>query len=169
MGFNWFALSNGPEQTFEFRCDCCGRIHAGSPSFAYNRPFAYFIVPEDERDSRIEIDSDTCAIDGESFYIRTILEIPIHGADEPFTWGVWVSPAAQRRADVVCLVFGLGLTAVSLSALVGAITVDETAAQKVEERMLEAKLESGEITKEMAEHKASHDDHQASATIPEND
>jgi hypothetical protein len=91
MGFNWFALGNEPDRTFEFRCECCGEIHRGSPSFAYKRPFAYFLVPEGERETRIEIGSDTCAIDGEAFYIRTILEIPIDGADEPFTWGLWVS------------------------------------------------------------------------------
>lgn len=35
------------------------------------------------------------------------------------TWGVWISPAAQRRASVACLIFGLGLGAVGLTALGG--------------------------------------------------
>ena len=71
------------------------------------------------------------------------------------TWGVWVSPGAQRRANVACIVFGLGLAAVSLGALTGAMTVDEGAAIEVERRMQEAKIESGELTPEDLEHKAS--------------
>jgi succinate dehydrogenase / fumarate reductase cytochrome b subunit len=35
------------------------------------------------------------------------------------TWGLWVTPAAQRWANAVCLVFGLGLGAVGLGALGG--------------------------------------------------
>jgi succinate dehydrogenase / fumarate reductase cytochrome b subunit len=35
------------------------------------------------------------------------------------TWGLWVTPAAQRRADWVCLAFGLLLAAVGLGALTG--------------------------------------------------
>lgn len=96
MSFKWFALSNGPRRGFEFRCESCGEVHTGSPSFAFKRPFAYFTIPEEERETRILIDSDLCAIDGQEFYIRTILEIPIEGAEEPFTWGVWVS---QSRAS----------------------------------------------------------------------
>ena len=96
MSFSWFAVSDEPQKIFEFRCTCCDEIHRGSPSFAYTKPFSYFTVPEAERDERIEIDSDTCVIDGQEFYIRTILEIPIEGVEEPFTWGVWVS---QSRAS----------------------------------------------------------------------
>jgi succinate dehydrogenase / fumarate reductase cytochrome b subunit len=40
------------------------------------------------------------------------------------TWGVWTSPAAQRRANYVCVAFGLGLAAVGLSSLVSLSTLD---------------------------------------------
>ncbi len=91
MGLRWFAIGGKQEKTFEFRCECCGELHRGSPSFAYEKPFAYFTVPENEVEARVEINSDLCSIDDEAFYIRAILEIPIEGVEEPFTWGVWVS------------------------------------------------------------------------------
>jgi succinate dehydrogenase / fumarate reductase cytochrome b subunit len=61
------------------------------------------------------------------------------------TWGVWVSPAAQRRADVVCATFGIALAAVSMGALFGAMRIDEPTAKSVEDRMYEARVASGDV------------------------
>lgn len=49
------------------------------------------------------------------------------------TWGVWTSPNAQRRADYVCMAFGIGLALVGLSALFGMTTVDIADARAIEE------------------------------------
>lgn len=99
MSFDWFMLRNQPDDaplnTFEFCCSACGQTHSGSPSFAYAQPAFCFTVPEDERQSRIQSDADTCIIDDEYFFVRTILEIPIIGASEPYTWGVWVSQSRE--------------------------------------------------------------------------
>jgi succinate dehydrogenase / fumarate reductase cytochrome b subunit len=78
------------------------------------------------------------------------------------TWGVWVSPAAQRRADLICIVFGLGLAVVSMGALTGAITVDEEKARDIEQKMQAAKLAAGEISESELLHKSDNaDDHLA--------
>jgi succinate dehydrogenase / fumarate reductase cytochrome b subunit len=61
------------------------------------------------------------------------------------TWGVWTSPAAQRRANWIAVFAGLFLAAVGMSALLGAVTVDEVKARAVEDKMYTAKTESGEI------------------------
>ena len=61
------------------------------------------------------------------------------------TWGVWTSPAAQRRANWVCSLAGVVLAVVGMSALYGAVTVDPVRAVKVEDKMYEAKVASGEI------------------------
>jgi succinate dehydrogenase / fumarate reductase, cytochrome b subunit len=54
------------------------------------------------------------------------------------TWGLWVTPRAQRWATAVCLVFGLGLAAVSMGALGGfAFGVDVKEAREIEDRMYE--------------------------------
>jgi len=63
------------------------------------------------------------------------------------TWGVWTSPAAQRRANYAVLVFGILLAAVGLGALGGMSTVNVEEARQVEERLEAARqLADGEIT-----------------------
>ena len=60
-------------------------------------------------------------------------------------WGIWISPAAQRRASVACLGFGLLLGAAGLGSLVGMSRVDVDSAREFERRHHEAvKLLSGE-------------------------
>ncbi|MEM8772509.1 MAG: DUF2199 domain-containing protein [Pseudomonadota bacterium] len=97
-----FGLGSNPK-TFEFKCTACGEIHRGSPSFGYNKPGEYYSVPEAEIARAVTLTEDLCTIappmhipDGETaYFIRTTLDIPIDGADEPFTWGVWVSQSKE--------------------------------------------------------------------------
>jgi succinate dehydrogenase / fumarate reductase cytochrome b subunit len=54
------------------------------------------------------------------------------------TWGLWITPQAQRWATVACVVFGLGLGAVGLSAVAGfTFRVDVQEARKIEDLMYE--------------------------------
>ena len=53
------------------------------------------------------------------------------------TWGVWTTPAAQRRADYVCAAFGIGLATVAMAGLVGMSTVDPDRAEAFEQIRLE--------------------------------
>jgi succinate dehydrogenase / fumarate reductase cytochrome b subunit len=69
------------------------------------------------------------------------------------TWGIWVTPQAQRWANVACLVFGIGLGIVGMSALAGfAFVVDPQAAKIAEDNMYEKKKESGELPSRMHKH-----------------
>lgn len=61
------------------------------PSFGAEAPLSYGAVAESERASRCDLGSDDCVIDGKWFFVRGCLEIPVHGANKPFSWGVWVS------------------------------------------------------------------------------
>ena len=86
------------KKTFEFRCKCCGEIHRGSPSVGYKHPIQYFWVPEEDRQTRIKDNDDFCIIEhgkepGEDtdYFIRGVLEVPIHGVEDPFLWGIWIS------------------------------------------------------------------------------
>ena len=72
------------------------------------------------------------------------------------TWGVWTSPKAQARANIVCGLFGVALTAVSLGAWVGAMNVDTKKARSIEEKMFRARVTAGELDPEEAEHKRAH-------------
>ncbi|HTN74548.1 MAG TPA: succinate dehydrogenase cytochrome b558 subunit [Pirellulaceae bacterium] len=71
------------------------------------------------------------------------------------TWGLWVTPAAQRYANWVSVVFGVVLGAIGLSALGGMMTVDTAKAKAEEDRMYEARVESGYV--EPNEHKRTHE------------
>ena len=73
------------------------------------------------------------------------------------TWGLWVSPAAQRRANWIAIAFGMGLTAVSMGALVSFGSMSEediTNAEQVEEIMFQQKVLTGEV--EADSHKRAH-------------
>ena len=48
------------------------------------------------------------------------------------TWGLWTSPAAMRRANVVSIVVGLGLAAAGLGALGGFLSLDVSKAREAE-------------------------------------
>ena len=90
-------------------------------------------------------------------YVLGVLSCVFHLANGLWTmgitWGVWTTPASQRRANWVCLVFGVGLAFVSLGAIVGAVTVDQDEALRSEERMVESRLAGDEIKVEDALHK----------------
>jgi hypothetical protein len=77
-----------------FTCSCCGEVHEGSPSFGYTSPHYYDLLSEEDKTRIAILQDDICVIgvgDHSDFFVRTLLEVPIHGADEPFMWGVWVS------------------------------------------------------------------------------
>lgn len=74
------------------------------------------------------------------------------------TWGLWTSPAAQRRALGVCSAFGVLLGIVGLSALFGmraAVNTDDKLerVRQREEQMVEHDLEQGVLKQRDIEHK----------------
>jgi hypothetical protein len=86
---------------FAFKCTCCGEVHEGSPSVAFKAPDQYACLTDEQKAQMGSIDPDFCTITHESgvdCFIRAILEVPIHGVEEPFLWGVWVS-LSQNNFD----------------------------------------------------------------------
>lgn len=73
------------------------------------------------------------------------------------TWGIWISPRAQRNASFVCGFGGVALLLVGLSALVATKQVDVDQAVRVEDAMYHAKVATGEIVPN--EHKRSEHEH----------
>ena len=78
------------------------------------------------------------------FYAIGVLACVFHLANGIWTmgitWGVWVSAAAQTRASWACLVFGVALSGVGLSALVGAKQISFDQAVQSEQQMYEANV-----------------------------
>jgi hypothetical protein len=86
---------------FAFTCSCCGKLHEGSPSIAFKAPDHYASLTDEQKTELGTLTSDLCTItnDGHTdYFIRAVLEIPIHGVHEPFTWGVWVSVSEKSYA-----------------------------------------------------------------------
>lgn len=54
------------------------------------------------------------------------------------TWGVWVSPAAQRRANYASIVFGVAMSIVGLGALNGMSRVDVEKARQIEDQIYDS-------------------------------
>jgi hypothetical protein len=79
---------------FAFKCSNCEEIHEGSPSIGYRMPDPYASLSEEQKATMGELSSDFCTItheDRTDRFIRAVLEVPIHGIEEPFLWGIWVS------------------------------------------------------------------------------
>ena len=79
-----------------YRCSTCGEVHDDLPGMGLDYPDYYFSVPEEERDTRIELTSDTCIIDCEDFFIRGVIELPVHDYSQVFMLGVWVSQKEEN-------------------------------------------------------------------------
>jgi succinate dehydrogenase / fumarate reductase cytochrome b subunit len=83
------------------------------------------------------------------FYFIGILASVFHLANGIWTmgitWGVWVSPQAQKRASKICLAFGVLLGLVGLNALIASKRVDIDEARRIEDAMYNAKVATGEI------------------------
>lgn len=89
---------------FRFKCSSCDEWHEGMPTFASEAPLYFYGIPEPERALRCDLTSDTCVIDGNLFFVRGCIEIPVEHINEPFVWGVWVSLSARSYGDfTACL------------------------------------------------------------------
>ena len=88
----------------KYVCASCKEEHEGLPSLGYKLPRHYFEVPENERDERIEHDTDFCVIQPSEtslnqhviYSIRTELHIPVKGIDEYISIGLWVSQSEEK-------------------------------------------------------------------------
>ncbi len=90
-------MSEKTEHSTGFVCRTCGQFHADLPmDFGADAPAPYYAVPKEERETRCNLTSDLCIIDGEHFFIRGCLEIPVLVGPRPFVWGVWTSLSKEN-------------------------------------------------------------------------
>ena len=79
-----------------YRCAVCGELHDDLPDVGFDKPDQWWDVPEEERETRLVLTSDTCILDGEHFFIRGVIELPVHDCPRAFGFGAWVS---QKREN----------------------------------------------------------------------
>lgn len=83
--------AGSPPPTFRFRCATCDEVHEGLPALGFDCPVQYLSVPEDERDARTWLTSETCVIDDTHFFVHARLKIPVIGYEDAIDYGVWIS------------------------------------------------------------------------------
>ena len=79
---------------FSFMCDTCGKEHFELPHLGHRVPDPYMSAPPERQARDFQLTTDTCVMrDGTDmhYFVRGALLVPIHGIDEPFGWGLWVS------------------------------------------------------------------------------
>jgi hypothetical protein len=72
-----------------YACATCGQVHDDLPDIGSSAPFHW--ADELARDPGSILTEDLCIIQGRDFFVRGVLEIPIHDYERDFGWGVWVS------------------------------------------------------------------------------
>lgn len=94
------ALEDDPRwrqlQDYETKCRSCGESHRGLFDLAYFCPDYWSGAEEYEpnravRESTNFLSEDFCVLDGEQYFARCVLPLPLVGSDEHFGFGVWSS------------------------------------------------------------------------------
>jgi len=87
-----------------FACAVCGETHAGETrDIRMGLPQPIFLLDEDEREHRSWVGEDAAILDGERFFVRALLELPIAGEEGYFGYGAWVEVSEPAYAALVGL------------------------------------------------------------------
>ncbi|MFJ9777052.1 DUF2199 domain-containing protein [Kitasatospora sp. NPDC101157] len=69
---------------------CCDRHHDELPlNFSTLAPDVWDPALEADPDSMLT--AEQCVVGGQHFFVKGLIEIPVTGGEEVFSWGVWVS------------------------------------------------------------------------------
>ncbi|WP_434976127.1 DUF2199 domain-containing protein [Streptomyces virginiae] len=85
-----------------FTCSCCGSGHVELPLNHSAEAPAVWDPAFAEADDCL-LSSDQCVIKAQHYFVEGLIEIPVIGCDEVFSWAVWVSLSREnfsRAADV---------------------------------------------------------------------
>jgi hypothetical protein len=72
-----------------YLCATCGKEHTDLPHVGFPAPFHW--ADRFANDPNSLLTEDLCIIQGEDFFVRGVIEIPVHDYEHEFGWGVWVS------------------------------------------------------------------------------
>jgi len=83
------------------KCSCCGK-DIGEIAFdkGYKMPDDVWSLPNEERESRAEIDSDLCRLD-DRYFLRGVAYIPVLGVDKCYGWGFWAEVSEDSFIEYV--------------------------------------------------------------------
>jgi hypothetical protein len=82
-----------------FTCEVCGQAHAGDVrDIRMELPEPIFHLDEEERDVRARVGDDSAVLtqpQGDRFFVRGLLELPIEGEDGYFGYGSWIEVSRE--------------------------------------------------------------------------
>jgi hypothetical protein len=88
-----------PDATIEllksdWRCSCCDELHHGLMDMASRAPDPWPHDKSYEPNSALRLEGDFlsedfCVLEGKYFFVRSVLEIPVHGLQAPWGFGCW--------------------------------------------------------------------------------
>ena len=80
-----------------YRCRSCGEWHDELPlAFHVEAPAAW--SPDLAADEDSWLEAELCVVEGEHFFIRGLIRIPVVDAERDFEWGVWTSLSRDNFA-----------------------------------------------------------------------
>ena len=89
------------QNSMQFRCNGCGKMHEEWPALAYLSPYHYDSLSEDEKNDAI-LTSDFCKIShekGTDRFIRAVLIQKINDYCEDLEYGFWISLSEETFND----------------------------------------------------------------------
>lgn len=85
-----------------FACAVCGETHAGETrDIRMGLPQPIFLLDEEEREHRSWVGEDAAILDGERFFVRALVELPIAGEEGYFGYGAWIEVSEPDYAALV--------------------------------------------------------------------
>lgn len=73
-------------------CEQCGEEHPGPPlCYGVAAPWGLLGITAEDYLDRVQYDGDLCIVDGQQFFVRGLVEIPIIDSSETFAWNGWSS------------------------------------------------------------------------------
>jgi hypothetical protein len=101
--------------SLRWKCGSCEEWHYGPClDYSYDSPL-YWTSENDEANEIGFFDSekkglpttflneDICVLDGEHYFVRGVIQLPIIGTDQTFTWGVWGSLSRENFEKVLLM------------------------------------------------------------------
>ncbi len=77
-------------------CTECGHEHPLEElELTFRRPDVVAALQAEEREARVQENKDLCVLDGERFFIRALLPLPVIEREHPYNVGLWVEVSKQ--------------------------------------------------------------------------
>jgi hypothetical protein len=77
------------EARFRYKCSSCDQVHEGLPDITFEMPDACHDLGTRRRAEQMLLTSDFCILEGKQYFVRCVMEAPVHGFSQRFGWGVW--------------------------------------------------------------------------------